>query len=59
MRMRYEIVKQLKDEDIKRLTGVTRAMFEEMLAVVKAGLRESKKEWLLIGFKEVMQKGMW
>lgn len=38
--MRYEIVKQLKDEDFKRSTGVSRAMFEKMLAVVKAGLRD-------------------
>jgi len=38
--MRYEIVKQLKDEDFKRLTGVSRAMFEKMLKVVKGGLRE-------------------
>jgi hypothetical protein len=38
--MRYETVKQLKDEDFKRLTGVSRAMFEKMLQVVKTGLRE-------------------
>lgn len=38
--MRYETVKQLKDEDFKRLTGVSRAMFEKMLQVVKAGLRD-------------------
>lgn len=38
--MRYETVKQRKDEDFKRLTGVSRAMFEKMLAVVKAGLRD-------------------
>lgn len=40
MRMRYETVKQLKDEDFKRLTEVSRAIFEEMLAVVKVGLRD-------------------
>jgi hypothetical protein len=38
--MRYETVKQLKDEDFKRSTGVSRVMFEKMLMVVKAGLRE-------------------
>jgi len=38
--MRYETVKQLKDEDFKRLTGVSRAMFKKMLKVVKAGLRD-------------------
>jgi hypothetical protein len=38
--MRYETVKQLKDEDFKRLTGVSRAMFEQMVKVVKAGLRD-------------------
>lgn len=38
--MRYETVKQLKDEEFKRLTGVSRAMFEKMLKEVKAGLRD-------------------
>lgn len=38
--MRYETIKQLKDEDFKRLTGVSRVMFEKMLKVVKAGLRD-------------------
>jgi hypothetical protein len=38
--MRYETVKQLKDEDFKRSTGVSRVMFEKMLMVVKAGLRD-------------------
>jgi hypothetical protein len=38
--MRYETVKQLKDEDFKRLTGVSRAMFEKMRKVVKTGLRD-------------------
>lgn len=37
--MRYETVQILKDEDFKRSTGVSRAMFEKMLSVVKAGLR--------------------
>ena len=38
--MRYETVQKLKDEEFKRSTGVSRAMFEKMLAVVKNGLRD-------------------
>ena len=38
--MRYEIVKQLKDEDFKRLTGVSRGVFEQMLAVVQQEMRD-------------------
>jgi len=38
--MRYDTVKQLKDEEFKRLTGVSREMFEKMLKVVKTGLRD-------------------
>jgi len=38
--MRYETVQTLKDEDFKRSTGVSRAMFEKILAIVKAGLRD-------------------
>jgi hypothetical protein len=38
--MRYETIQTLKDEDFKRSTGVSRAMFEKMLTVVKAGLRD-------------------
>ena len=38
--MRYETVQKLKDEDFKRSTGVSRAMFEKMLVVVKNGLRD-------------------
>jgi len=38
--MRYEIIQTLKDEDFKRSTGVSRAMFEKMVSVVKAGLRD-------------------
>ena len=37
--MRYENVQNLKDEAFKRSTGVSRAMFKKMLAVVKSGLR--------------------
>jgi hypothetical protein len=38
--MRYESVQNLKDEAFKRSTGVSRGMFEKMLTVVKAGLRD-------------------
>ena len=38
--MRYENVKDLKDEDFKRLTGVTRNTFSKMLEVVEAGGRD-------------------
>lgn len=38
--MRYEIVQTLKDEGFKRSIGVSRAMFEKMLTVVKAGLSD-------------------
>jgi hypothetical protein len=38
--MRYESLQTLKDEDFKRSTGVSRAMFEKMLTVVKTGLRD-------------------
>jgi len=38
--MRYENIQNLKDEAFKRSTGVSRTMFEKMLAVVKKGLRD-------------------
>lgn len=38
--MRYETVQTLKDEDFKRSTGVSRAMFEKMLTVVQKGMRD-------------------
>ena len=38
--MRYETIKQLKEADFKRLTGVQCATFETMLAVVEKGLRD-------------------
>ena len=37
--MRYETVQKLNDEDFKRCTGVQRKTFEQMLAVVNAGIR--------------------
>lgn len=37
--MRYETVKDLKDADFKRLTGVQRATFEQMLTVVDKSQR--------------------
>jgi hypothetical protein len=38
--MRHATIQTLKDEDFKRSTGVSHAMFEKMLKVVKAGLRD-------------------
>src|SRR5512144_1492210 len=38
--MRYETIQQLKDADFKRLTGVQRETFEEMLKVVEKGQRD-------------------
>jgi len=38
--MRYGSIKTLKDEDFKRSTGVSRAMFEKMLAVLQKGMRD-------------------
>jgi hypothetical protein len=38
--MRYETIKDLKDTDFKRLTGVRRETFEMMLEVVEKGLRD-------------------
>jgi hypothetical protein len=37
--MRYETIQNLKETDFKRLTGVQRETFEEMLQVVEKGLR--------------------
>ena len=38
--MRHETIKQLKDTDFKRLTGVQRETFDQMLKVVEKGLRD-------------------
>ncbi len=38
--MRYETIEQLRDSDFKRLTGVQRETFDEMLKVVEKGLRD-------------------
>ncbi len=38
--MRYERVKTLKDEDFKRCTGVSREMYEKMLAVLEKRMRD-------------------
>lgn len=38
--MRHETIKNLKDTDFKRLTGVQREIFEMMLKVVEKGLRD-------------------
>jgi len=37
--MRYETIEHLKDSDFKRLTGVQRKTFDQMLKVVEKGLR--------------------
>jgi DDE superfamily endonuclease len=37
--MRYETIEHLKDSDFKRLTGVYRDTFDQMLKVVEKGLR--------------------
>jgi hypothetical protein len=38
--MHYETIELLKDTDFKRLTGVQRKTFDQMLKVVEKGLRE-------------------
>ena len=38
--MKYETIQQLKDTDFKRLTGVQRATFEQMLQVVEKELSD-------------------
>jgi len=38
--MRYETIEHLKDSDFKRLTGVQRKTFDEMLKVVEKGWRD-------------------
>jgi hypothetical protein len=38
--MRYETIKHLKDSDFKRLTGVQRETFDQMLKVIEKGLRD-------------------
>jgi len=37
--MHYETIEHLKDRDFKRLTGVQRETFNQMLAVIEKGLR--------------------
>ena len=37
--MRYETIEHLKDSDFKRLTGVQRKPFDQMLKVVEKGMR--------------------
>jgi hypothetical protein len=36
--MKYETIEHLKESDFKRLTGVQRETFEQMLTVIKKGL---------------------
>ena len=37
--MNYRAIEHLKDSDFKRLTGIQRETFEQMLAVIEKGLR--------------------
>ena len=38
--MNYKTIEPLKDSEFKRLTGVQRETFEQMLAVIEKGLRD-------------------
>lgn len=38
--MRYETIQDLRDTDFKRLTGVQRDTFDQMLKVIEKGLRD-------------------
>ena len=38
--MNYETIEHLKDSDFKRLTGIQRETFNQMLAVIEKGLRD-------------------
>ena len=38
--MNYETIEHLKDSDFKRLTGVQRKTFNQMLVVIEKGLRD-------------------
>jgi len=38
--MNYKIIEPLKDSDFKRLTGVQRKTFNQMLAVIEKGFRD-------------------
>ena len=38
--MHYETIEHLKDSDFKRLTGIQRETFNQMLAVIEKGLRD-------------------
>ncbi|OOS13661.1 hypothetical protein B1H33_00195 [Streptococcus pneumoniae] len=43
--MNYEASKQLTDTRFKRLVGVQRTTFEEMLAVLKTAYQKSRTSW--------------
>ena len=38
--MHYETIEQLRDSDFKRLTGIQRETFNQMLAIIEKGLRD-------------------
>ena len=41
--MRYEAIKDLKDEDFRRLTGVKKSTFNEMIEILDTAEKEKKK----------------
>jgi hypothetical protein len=41
--MRYELLKEFKEEEFRRLTGVKRTTFEKMVAILKEAEKEEKK----------------
>lgn len=41
--MRYELVKGIKEEEFRRLTGVKRSSFEKMLAILQEAEKRKKK----------------
>ncbi len=40
--MRYENLKEFKDEDFRRLTGIKRATFEKMVEILKEAEKKKK-----------------
>ena len=40
--MKYENLKEFKDEDFRRLTGVKRATFEKMVGILKEAEKAKK-----------------
>jgi len=57
--MYYETIKQLKDRDFKRLTGVQRETFDLMLKVVEKGLREFGRPTKLVRADQLLMTLMY